>query len=84
MSKSDCIRLQHMLDAAREALSFVQGKTREHLNRDRLLVLALVKALEIIGEAAYQVSPETNPFADAGSSVGGHHWDATPIGTCLF
>jgi uncharacterized protein with HEPN domain len=48
-----------MLDAAHEALSFVQGKAREQLDQDRLLVLALVKAMEIIGEAAYQVSPET-------------------------
>jgi Uncharacterized conserved protein, COG2361 len=40
-------------------MSFVQGKTREHLERDRILVLALVKAIEIIGEAAYQISPQT-------------------------
>jgi uncharacterized protein with HEPN domain len=59
MPKSDRVRLQHMLDAAREALSFVRGKTRGHLDQDRLLVLALVKAIEIIGEAAYQVSSET-------------------------
>lgn len=59
MQKDDRIRLQHMLDAAREALSFVQGRSREDLNRDRLLVLGLVKAIEIIGEAAYQVSEGT-------------------------
>lgn len=59
MPKSDRIRLQHMLDAACDALTFVQGKTREDLDRDRLLVLGLVKALEVIGEAAYQISPET-------------------------
>ena len=59
MPKSDRVRLQHMLDAAREALSFVREKTREDLDQDRLLVLALVKAIEIIGEAAYQVSSET-------------------------
>jgi uncharacterized protein with HEPN domain len=45
-----------MLDAAREALSFVRGKTRKHLDQDRLLVLALVKAIETVGEAACQVS----------------------------
>lgn len=59
MRKSDRIRLQHMLDAAREAMSFVQGKTRKHLERDRILILALVKAIEITGEAAYQISPQT-------------------------
>jgi uncharacterized protein with HEPN domain len=59
MRKDDRIRLQHMLDAAREALSFAQGRTREDLDKDRLLVLGLVKAVEIIGEAAYQISEET-------------------------
>lgn len=56
MRKDDAIRLQHMLDAAREALAFAAGKTREDLDHDRQLVLALVKCLEIIGEAASTVS----------------------------
>ena len=38
MRKDDRIRLQHMLDAAREAVSFVQGKKRGDLDHDRLLV----------------------------------------------
>lgn len=59
MQKDDRIRLQHMLDAAREALSFVKGRSRGDLDHDRLLVLGLVKAIEIIGEAAYQVSEGT-------------------------
>jgi len=59
MRKDDRIRLQHMLDAAREAREFVRGKKREDLDRDRLLVLGLVKAVEIIGEAAWQVSQDT-------------------------
>ena len=56
MEKSDTVRLRHMLDAARETLEFTQGLTRADLDRDRKLVLALVKAIEIIGEAACQVS----------------------------
>ena len=59
MRKDDRIRLQHMLDAACEALSFVQGRRRGNLDSDRLLVLGLVKAIEIIGEAAAQVSDST-------------------------
>lgn len=59
MLKSDRIRLQHMLDAAQEALAFAQEATRETLERDRKLTLALVKDIEIIGEAAYQVSEAT-------------------------
>jgi len=38
MRKDDRIRLQHMLDAAREAVSFVRGKKRGDLDHDRLLV----------------------------------------------
>lgn len=58
MHKNDAIRLRHMLDAAREALSFAAGKTRSDLDADRMLVLSLVKSIEIIGEAASKVSPE--------------------------
>ncbi len=56
MRRDDAVRLQHMLDAAREASEFAQGRTRVDLNGDRKLVLALVKDIEIIGEAAYQIS----------------------------
>jgi uncharacterized protein with HEPN domain len=59
MRRADQIRLRHMLDGATEALSFAEGKRREDLAEDRLLVLGLVKAIEIIGEAAYQVSADT-------------------------
>jgi len=59
MREDDAIRLRHMLDATREAIGFAQGHTRAHLDSDRKLTLALVKALEIVGEAAYQVSPAT-------------------------
>jgi uncharacterized protein with HEPN domain len=59
MSKSDEIRLRHMLDAAREALGFAAGRTRADLDSDRMLVLSLVKSIEIIGEAASKVGSET-------------------------
>lgn len=59
MHKDDAVRLRHMLDAAREAMSFVRGRTRADLDTDRQLVLSLVKEVEIIGEAAYQLSVET-------------------------
>jgi len=58
MRKDDRIRLQHMLDAASEALDFIQDKTRSDLDKDRKLVLSLVKELEIIGEAAGKVSAD--------------------------
>ena len=59
MKHDDQIRIRHMLDSARELLSFVAGVERESFVQNRLLVLAVIKELEIIGEAASKVSPET-------------------------
>ena len=47
MNDTDRVRIHHMLDAAREALSFVEYRQREDLQRDRMLALALVKEIEI-------------------------------------
>ncbi len=58
MREDDRVRLHHMLDAAREALSFVAGRKRRDLDTDRMRVLALVKSIEIIGEAGARVSEE--------------------------
>ena len=54
----DSDRLRHMRDAARKAVSFCAGKTRNDLDGDEILVLALVRLVEIIGEAARSVSSE--------------------------
>lgn len=54
----DQVRLRHMLDAAVEIQQYMQSSTREDLNHDRKLVHSLVRLLEIIGEAANQVSEE--------------------------
>ena|SRR5437867_2048738 len=58
MQPADEVRLRHMLDAANDALAFVKGKSRGNLDNDRLLVLGLMKAIEIIGEAASRLSDE--------------------------
>ena len=55
----DEVRLRHMLDAARDAISFAQGRNRSDLDRDRQFVLALVQCVQIVGEAAARVSEET-------------------------
>jgi uncharacterized protein with HEPN domain len=47
-----------MLDAAGQALDFARDETRATLNKDRKLEFALVKAIEIVGEAASKVSTE--------------------------
>ncbi len=45
-----------MLDAAREALAFSRNRKREDLDADRVLTLALVKCIEIVGEAGARVA----------------------------
>lgn len=45
-----------MLDAAEEAVSFIVGRRREDLDTDQILALALVRSIEIVGEAGARVS----------------------------
>ncbi|MEW6073713.1 MAG: HepT-like ribonuclease domain-containing protein [Planctomycetota bacterium] len=54
----DSVRLRHMLDHSREAVATVHERTREDLDQDRLLELALVRLIEMVGEAAARVSEE--------------------------
>ena len=60
MSKArDQQRLQHMRDAALKAIDFASSKQRSDLDTDEMLALALVRLLEVVGEAASKVSEET-------------------------
>ena len=54
----DRLRLRHMLETARKAAVFIEGRRREDLDSDEILALALVRPLEILGEAAKGVSDE--------------------------
>jgi uncharacterized protein with HEPN domain len=51
-----------MLEAAREAMAFSQGRDRDDLDQSRLLTYALVRCLEIIGEAAACVSQDSKDY----------------------
>jgi uncharacterized protein with HEPN domain len=53
--RDPAVPLRHMLDHAREAVEMIRGKSRADLNTDRKLNLALVRLLEVIGEAAARV-----------------------------
>ena len=53
---NDMIRLQHMLDHAKEAVALIAGKDRAELQHDRVLELALIRLVEIVGEASAKVS----------------------------
>ena len=48
-----------MVDAASSALKFVSGRTREHLESDEMLRFALVRAIEVVGEAASRIDADT-------------------------
>ena len=54
----DTVRMRHMLDSAKEAEALIKGRKRQDLDSDRLLGLALVRLLEVLGEAAGRVSKE--------------------------
>lgn len=55
MSKDEQIRLRHMLDAANKAMALIQGRSRADLDNDETMALALVRLIEILGEAANNV-----------------------------
>jgi uncharacterized protein with HEPN domain len=56
MSRRDpVVSLRQMRDHAHEVVELVRGRSRSDLDTDRLLALAVVRLLEIIGEAAGRV-----------------------------
>ncbi len=58
-SPRDDDRIAHIVEACDQAAAFVFGRSYDEFADDRMLQLALVKVVEIIGEAAKAVSPET-------------------------
>jgi uncharacterized protein with HEPN domain len=59
MENKDLVRLKHMLDSTKAILSFAKGKRRASLDKDRLLLSAVLRELEVIGEAANRISEKT-------------------------
>jgi len=55
----DAARLLDMLLAARDVLEFADGLTKEQFLSSRLHQNAIIRSLEVIGEAAGHVSPDT-------------------------
>ena len=51
-------RIAHILEAIENVYSFMQNKSTDDLQKDKLLYYAVVKNVEIIGEAAYKLSKE--------------------------
>ncbi|MBV8739926.1 MAG: DUF86 domain-containing protein [Alphaproteobacteria bacterium] len=63
MPPEDRARLLHMIEAAEAACGFTSGRVRNDLDSDRMLAFALVRAIEIVGEAAGRVSVPTREAA---------------------
>jgi uncharacterized protein with HEPN domain len=52
------IALEQMRSHAQEAVALLRGKTQRDLHADRTLSLAILRLLEIVGEAANRVPPD--------------------------
>jgi uncharacterized protein with HEPN domain len=59
MKRDDRIRLLHIADALGSAIQFIEGHSREDLDKDAMLSFALMHAIQIVGEAARKISQET-------------------------
>jgi len=70
MKPDDRIRLLHIAEALEHAVRFIQGRSREDLDKDVMLGFAITYALQTVGEAASKISQETRnqlpqiPWAD--------------------
>ena len=51
-------RLNHMIEAIDNIIEFVEGKSFEIYKNDKILRFAVIKNLEIIGEAAYLLTKD--------------------------
>lgn len=58
MQRDDTVCIKHVLDAARKAVEFSKGRNRADIHSDEMLALSLVRLLEIVGEAASDVSED--------------------------
>jgi uncharacterized protein with HEPN domain len=57
--REDRIRLTHILESARRAWRIASGLTAASLAADEVRLLAVVKSIEVIGEASTKVSEAT-------------------------
>jgi uncharacterized protein with HEPN domain len=74
--REDAILLLDMRDYAVEAMSFAEGRQRDELESDRMFALALMKAVETVGEAAIGISAalqSSNPQIPWSNIIGTRH-----------
>ncbi len=58
MQSEDRIRVQHILDEASEACKYTEGISFDEFVKDGKTVRAVIRAIEVIGEAASKMSIE--------------------------
>ena len=76
MQHDDRVYLRHMLDMARKAQTLVAGRSHADFEQDEVLRLALRHLIQIVGEAANQVSQDYRmgtPEIPWGEIVGMRH-----------
>jgi uncharacterized protein with HEPN domain len=49
LTPDDAIRIRHMIEAAQTAQRFVEGRRRADLDKDTMLLFAVVQAIQIVG-----------------------------------
>ena len=65
MRPEDRNRILHMIEAAEAVLEFTAGHAAADLSSDRMIMFALLRDIEILGEAATKITPETRAMGDA-------------------
>lgn len=63
MLPEDRVRLLHMIEASDNAMSFVAGRSRPDIDQDRKTLFAVIRCVEIIGEAAARITEATRASA---------------------
>jgi uncharacterized protein with HEPN domain len=58
LPERDRVFVAQMIEAANAALEFTDGPTKESLGSDRLIAFAVVRAIQLVGQAARNVSTE--------------------------
>jgi len=60
MSSRDCLfRIQDILNAIQKIETYIEGMTAVQFKKNELVIDAVVRNLEIIGEASKNISPST-------------------------
>ena len=69
MPKSDSAYLEHILDRANKIILFTQGMTEAQFLDDEKTQSAVIRELEVIGEASKRISEEFKNSNNAPGSI---------------